>query len=54
MDTVATIFGLVFVGTMVVCLVWTIMSYIVEAYAPNNKLKENIKEFDKKQNRYEK
>jgi len=54
MDTTATIFGLVFVGTIVVCLAWTIMSYITEACSPNNKLEENIKEFDKKRNGYEK
>tara|TARA_R110001606_G_scaffold215784_1_gene363620 strand:+ start:323 stop:469 length:147 start_codon:yes stop_codon:yes gene_type:complete len=48
MDTVATIFGLVFVGAIVVCLVWTIMGYITEAYSTNNKLEENIKKFNRK------
>jgi|TARA_R110002096_G_scaffold422684_1_gene629373 hypothetical protein len=48
METIAVIFGMIFVGTILVCLVWTIMGYIVDAYDPNNKLEDNIKKFDKK------
>jgi|TARA_R110000851_G_scaffold2660_1_gene10811 hypothetical protein len=48
MDTIAVIFGMTFVGVILICLVWTIMSYIAEVYAPNNKLEQNIKKFDKK------
>jgi len=44
----AQIFGITFVGTILVCLVWTIGSYIAETYSPNNKLEENIKKFNKK------
>jgi len=47
-DTIAVIFGMTFVGVILICLIWTIMSYISEAYAPNSKLEQNIKEFDKK------
>ena len=36
MDTIAVIFGMTFVGV------------IAEVYAPNNKLEQNIKKFDKK------
>ena len=54
MDTVATIFGMIFVSVILICLVWTIGSYIADAYPSNNKLEENIKKFDKKQNGYEK
>ena len=37
-----------FVGIILICLVWTIGRYIVDANAPNNKLEDNIKKFDKK------
>ena len=48
MEIAAQIFGITFVGTILVCLVWTIGSYIAETYSPNNKLEENIKKFNKK------
>ena len=48
MDTIAQIFGMSFIGVIAVCLIWTICNYIFETYTPNNKLEENIKEFDKK------
>jgi hypothetical protein len=47
-DTIAMIFGMTFIGIILICLVWTILSYIMEAYNPKNKLEENIKKFDKK------
>ena len=50
-DTIAVIFGMTFVGIIIVCLVWTILSYIAEAMSPNNKLEENIKKFNKKYNK---
>ena len=46
-ETIAVIFGMIFIGTILICLIWTIMSYIADAYAPNNKLEDNIKKFDK-------
>ena len=46
METVAVIFGMVFVGIILVCLVGTIMSYITEAYSPNTKLEDNIKKWE--------
>jgi len=42
------IFGITFVSIILICLVWTIMGYIADANAPNNKLEDNIKKFDKK------
>ncbi len=48
METVAQIFGMTFVCIIIICLVWTIGSYIAEAYSPNNKLEDNLKRFDKK------
>ena len=48
METIAQVFGMTFVGVILICLVWTICSYIAEAYTPNNKLEENIRAFDKK------
>ena len=53
METVALIFAMVFVGTILVCLAWTICSYIAEAYSPNNKLEKNLKNLGRK-NKYEK
>jgi len=47
-EMAAQVFAMVFIGTILVCLVWTIGSYIAEAYSPNNKLKENMKKMDKK------
>ncbi len=49
MDTIAQIFGMTFVGIILVCLVWTIMSYIFssESRNRNKKLLDNLKEFDK-------
>ena len=44
----AQIFGITFVGIILVCLICTIGSSIAEIYTPNNKLEENIKKFDKK------
>ena len=46
---IAQIFGLTFVGILLVCLVWTVMSYIFSSKSMdrNKKLLDNIKEFDK-------
>ena len=43
---VTQIFGITFIGIIVVCLVWTISSYIYRSYSPSNKLEENLKKFD--------
>ena len=50
MGTIAQIFGMTFVGIILVCLVWTIMSYIFssESRNRNKKLLDNMKNFDKK------
>ena len=47
MDTVAQIFGMTFVGVILLCLVWTVLEYIVTARRPANKLEENMKEYDR-------
>tara|TARA_R110001592_G_scaffold116329_1_gene317606 strand:+ start:1406 stop:1561 length:156 start_codon:yes stop_codon:yes gene_type:complete len=47
-EIVAQIFGMSFIGVIVVCLIWTIGNSIAEASSPNNKLEENIKKFEKK------
>jgi hypothetical protein len=47
-NMMAQIFGMTFVGIIIVCLIWTICSYIAEAHSPNNKLEENIKKYNKK------
>ena len=50
MDTVAQIFGMTFVGIILVCLIWTVMGYIFssESRDRNKKLLDNMKNFDKK------
>ena len=49
MNTIAQIFGMTFVGIILVCLMWTVMSYIFssESRDRNKKLLDNLKEFDK-------
>ena len=46
---VAQIFGMTFVGIILVCLVWTVMSYILssESRDRNKKLLDNMENFDK-------
>ena len=50
MDMAAQIFGMTFVGIILVCLIWNIMSYIFssESRDRNKKLLDNMKNFDKK------
>jgi hypothetical protein len=50
MDTIAQIFGMTFVGIILVCLIWTVMSYIFssESRNRNKNLINNMKNFDKK------
>ena len=52
METVAQIFGMVFLGIILICLAWTIGEYIILAmYEPgdqNKKLMENMNKLDKK------
>ena len=47
---IAQVFGMTFVGIILVCLVWTVMSYIFssESRNRNKKLLDNMKNFDKK------
>ena len=50
MNMIAQIFGMTFVGIILVCLIWTVMSYIFssESRDRNKKLLDNMKNFDKK------
>ena len=46
---IAQVLGMTFIGIIVVCLIWTICSYIAsdDAMDRNKKLLENMKNFDK-------
>ena len=50
MEMVAQILGMTFMGIILVCLVWTVMSYIFssESMDRNKKLLDNMKKMDKK------
>ena len=50
MNMIAQIFGMTFVGIILVCLIWTVMSYIFssESMDRNKKLLDNMKKMDKK------
>ena len=51
-ETIAVIFGMIFVGTILICLVGTILSYIFANMErpgkANRKLLSNMKKFDSK------
>ena len=49
MNMIAQIFGMTFVGIILVCLIWTVMSYIFssESRDRNKKLLDNMENFDK-------
>ena len=47
MEQVAQIFGLTFVGIILVCLVWTIIDYAYPKCKQNDKLIDNIGKLDK-------
>jgi len=48
-DTIAVAFGMTFVGIIIICLVWTILSYIFNSMdnpgKGNKKLMDNMKKF---------
>tara|TARA_R110002167_G_scaffold89059_1_gene240258 strand:+ start:612 stop:770 length:159 start_codon:yes stop_codon:yes gene_type:complete len=46
-EKIAIIFGILFVCLIISCLIITIIRSILEHYSPNNKLEDNIKQFDK-------
>ena len=48
MEKVVQILGVGFVCIIMVCLVWTILSYIYYSLRDDNKLEENLKNFDNK------
>ena len=52
-ETIAMIFGMTFIGIILVCLIWTICSYIFETYRSENNLERNMKEYDNKKKSYE-
>ena len=51
-DTIAVAFGMTFVGIIIICLVWTILSYIFNSMDKpgrrNKKLMDNMKKFKQK------
>ena len=46
-EQITTIFGMIFLGTIPVCLIWTILSYVLEAHFPKNKIEEHFKNLKK-------
>ena len=42
-EQAATLFGTAFIGLILVCLIWTILSYVLEARYPKNKIEEHFK-----------
>jgi hypothetical protein len=44
-EQAATIFGMVFMGLILVCIIGTILSYILEARHPKNKIEEHFKKY---------
>jgi len=49
MEELAQIFGLTFVGVIVICIGWTVMEYIFsQPNRQNKKLMNNMKELDRK------
>jgi|TARA_R110000737_G_scaffold333927_1_gene351910 hypothetical protein len=52
-ETIAQIFGMTFLGIILICLIWTIISYIMITNNRNNKLQENLKKFESIKKEYE-
>ena len=52
-ETVAQIFGMTFIVIILICLIWTIISYIMITNNRNNKLQENLKKFESIKKEYE-
>ena len=50
MDMIAQVFGMIFVGIIVICLVSTILNYVFNRsdMDTNKKLLDNMKKMDKK------
>jgi uncharacterized membrane protein len=44
-EQAATIFGMVFMGLILVCLIWAILSYILKTRSPKNKIEEHFKKY---------
>jgi len=52
-ETIAQVFGMVFVGIILICIVWTFLSYIVLSNEEpklkgNKKLMDNMNKLDKR------
>tara|TARA_R110002051_G_scaffold223584_1_gene286841 strand:- start:4062 stop:4220 length:159 start_codon:yes stop_codon:yes gene_type:complete len=51
METIAQVFGMTFVGIIMICIGWTIVEYIVTGYDKpgkrNKKLMDNLDKLDK-------
>ncbi|MBC8298092.1 MAG: hypothetical protein H8E55_20165 [Pelagibacterales bacterium] len=44
-EQAATIFGIAFMGSILVCIIWTILSYILKTRSPKNKIEEHFKKY---------
>ena len=50
-ETIAVIFGMIFVGIIIICLIREIFQYIFpDGIKPKNNLEENLKKFEEKEN----
>jgi hypothetical protein len=50
MEVLAQALGFSFIGIILICLIWTVMSYIFsnESMGTNDKLLDNMEKYDKK------
>ncbi len=48
MEKIAQILGMGFVCIIIICLVWTVLSYIFRSLKDDNKLEENLRNFGKR------
>jgi|TARA_R110000744_G_C19256673_1_gene550889 hypothetical protein len=53
MENIIIVFGISFVGMILICLAWTVIEYVFIAYQKENKLERNMKEYDNKKKSYE-
>ena len=50
-ETIAVIFGMIFVGIIIICLIREIFQYIFpDGIKPKNNLEENLKKWEEKRN----
>ena len=49
-EQIAAIFGMIFVGIIGLCLLWTIIDFISPSKKSKNQLEENLKKWEEKRN----